>query len=128
MADNKKKKPLPKGSKGRESNGRFKKGEWSGGPGNPYAKQSAELRAALYKAVTPKDIAEIAEKLVLKAKRADVPAVKELFDRLWGKAPQDLNLGGQEDNPIEVSIGGNLTEEEIRRIADAVSAGRGAVK
>jgi len=127
MAGKNKSKPSTNGANGHGTDGKFTKGN-PGGPGNPYAKQSAELRAALYKAVTPKDIEEIAEKLVLKAKRADVPAVKELFDRLWGKAPQDVNLGGQEDNPIEVSIGGNLTEEEIRRIAEAVSAGRGAVK
>ena len=127
MAKGKKAAPLTNGNNGHDEKGRFTKGN-EGGPGNPYAKQAAELKAALYNAVTEQDIEEIAAKLIASAKRANIPAIKELFDRLWGKAPQDVNLGGQEDNPIEVSIGGNLTEEEIRRIAEAVYAGRGAVK
>jgi len=104
MADSKKTKPLPKGSKGRDESGRFKKGEYEGGPGNPYAKQAAELKAALYKAVTPKDIEEIAEKLLAKAKRADIPAIKELFDRLWGKSAQPVNLGDAEGGILDITV------------------------
>ena len=105
MADSKKTKPLVKGTKGRDANGRFKKGEYEGGPGgSPYAKQAAELKAALYKAVTPKDIEEIAEKLLAKAKRADIPAIKELFDRLWGKSAQPVNLGDAEGGILDITV------------------------
>lgn len=121
------KSPSINGANGRGADGKFTKGN-PGGPGNPFAKQAAELRAALYKAVTPEDIEEIATKLVAKAKRAEVPAVKELFDRLWGKAPQAVELSGADGDAIKVDIGGDLSDEEIQRIAEAVSAGRGAVK
>ena len=127
MAESKKAEPSSNGANGHGPDGKFTKGN-PGGPGNPFAKQAAELRAALYEAVTTKDIEEIAAKLVAKAKRAEVPAIKELFDRLWGKAPQAVELSGADGDAIKVDIGGDLTDEEIERIAEAVSAGRGAVK
>ena len=36
------------------------------------------------------EIAPIADKLIEKASKGDVPAIKELFDRAWGKAPQAI--------------------------------------
>jgi hypothetical protein len=36
------------------------------------------------------EIAPIADSLISKAAKGDVPAIKELFDRAWGKAPQAL--------------------------------------
>lgn len=38
--------PIPNGSNGRDSQGRFATGN-SGGPGNPYARQVAALRCTL---------------------------------------------------------------------------------
>jgi hypothetical protein len=40
----------------------------------------------------------VAEALVLKAMGGDVPAIREVADRLDGKVPQGL-IGGEEDDP-----------------------------
>ena len=38
------------------------------------------------------EIEPIAKALITKAKTGDVPAIKELFDRAWGKAPQQTDI------------------------------------
>lgn len=38
------------------------------------------------------EITPIAKALIEKAKTGDVPAIKELFDRAWGKAPQQTDI------------------------------------
>ena len=39
--------------------------------------------------------------LLEKALTGDIPAIKEVFDRIDGKAPQDFNVGGQDGkNPL----------------------------
>ena len=69
---------------GRNARGRFAKGNL-GGPGNPYAKRVADLRAALLESVTEQDIRAVARALVKRAKEGEVPAVRELLDRLLGR-------------------------------------------
>ena len=65
--------------------GRFAQGN-PGGPGNPYAKRVADLRAALLDSVTEQDIRAVARALVKRAKEGEIPAIRELLDRLMGKA------------------------------------------
>jgi len=76
---------------GRTPRGQFAKGN-PGGPGNPYARRTAALRSALLDAVTEADIRAVARALVKRAKDGEVPAVRELLDRLLGRAGdvQDL--------------------------------------
>ena len=82
--------PSPNGPNGRQSNGRFAKGN-PGGPGNPYAQQVAELRSAMLKAISTEDIRRVVEALVAEAKDGNVSAAKELLDRCLGK-PQEADL------------------------------------
>ena len=44
----------------------------------------------------------VAEALVDKALTGDVPAIRELGDRLDGKVMQQLELSGDPDNPVNV--------------------------
>jgi hypothetical protein len=74
---------------GRTARGRFAKGN-HGGPGNPYARRTAALRSALLDAVTEADIRAIAKALVKRARDGEVPAVRELLDRLLGR-PGDVH-------------------------------------
>ena len=69
---------------GRTPRGQFAKGNL-GGPGNPYARRVADLRAALLESVTEQDIRAVARALVKRAKEGEVPAVRELLDRLLGR-------------------------------------------
>ena len=70
---------------GRTARGRFAQGN-PGGPGNPYARRTAALRSALLDAVTEADIRAVARALVKRAKAGEITAIRELLDRLLGKA------------------------------------------
>jgi hypothetical protein len=80
--------PSSNGANG--SGGRFAKGN-SGGPGNPYAKRVAELRAALFEAVTPDDLKAVVASLLAQAKRGEVASIRELLQRVLGP-PESVDL------------------------------------
>lgn len=69
---------------GRTASGQFAKGN-PGGPGNPHGRRVADLRAALLDAVTEADIRAVAKVLVARAKAGEVPAIRELLDRMVGR-------------------------------------------
>jgi hypothetical protein len=73
--------PLPTD---RATDGRFAKGN-PGGPGNPCARQTAALRAALLNGVTERDIQDILHILLLNAKGGHLPTIKFLFAYVIGK-------------------------------------------
>lgn len=78
--------PMPNGENGgRDRHGRFGRGNRAAaGHAAPYAAKVASLRAALLEAVSPEDIQAIAKALIEKARRGDLRAARELFDRLLG--------------------------------------------
>jgi hypothetical protein len=78
-----KKKPKP----GRTADGKFAKGN-SGGPGNPFARQVASFRQALYEAVTREMLKDLATRLWGMALGGNVAAARLLLQYLVGK-PQD---------------------------------------
>ena len=90
----KKHKPLPNGQSDRDSKGQFVRGnKASKGIVKKSDKKSRTLKNALIEAVTEKDIKAIAKKLISKAKKGEVIAIRELFDRLWGRAKQEVEIG-----------------------------------
>jgi hypothetical protein len=72
------------GGNGRDARGRFIKGN-AGGPGNPFARQTARLRQALVAMVSEDDILDIAAMLIVKAKGGDLSAAKLLLSYVVGK-------------------------------------------
>jgi len=50
----------------------------------------AELRAALLDAITPEDVAAIIRALIAQARDGDIPAIRELFDRVFGRPAQSI--------------------------------------
>ncbi len=84
-----------------------KKGGARAGAGRPAGTVSSATlqtqlqREMLVKALEP-HIHAITEALVKKAKKGDVQAAKELFDRAWGKAPQAIT--GAEGGPVEITM------------------------
>src|SRR5437868_14634321 len=83
---------------GRETNGRFAKGN-SGGPGNPFARQVTKLRKVILNRLTEEDLLAITEALLAKAKEGSVGAAKLLLAYALGKpasAPDPDRLDGQE--------------------------------
>ena len=87
--------PSPNGSNGRAAGGRFAAGN-AGGPGNPHAKLVARLRSSLYKAISPADLQDVLQALLTSAKGGDVPAARELLQRLLGP-PEAIDLMGRLD-------------------------------
>jgi hypothetical protein len=69
---------------GRDAAGRFTRGN-AGGPGNPFARQVANLRKALLEAVSAEDILLVARRLVAGAIEGDVTAARLLFSYVLGK-------------------------------------------
>lgn len=64
-------------------NGRFAKGN-PGGPGNPHGRAVAQLRSALFAAVSAEDFKAVIAALVEQARTGDVPSIRELLQRLLG--------------------------------------------
>ena len=84
----------------RDDRGRFLPGN-PGGPGNPHAKRAGEFKAAILEALTPQDVTRIVHKLVELACAGDVPAAKELLNRVLGKgvlAAGTLPVPGSQSN------------------------------
>ena len=86
----KKKEPSTNGDNGKDSLGRFEQGN-KYGMGNPFAKKTAQLRAALLNTVTPDDVAVVIKVLIRLARGGDLVAVKELLDRAVGR-PVEADL------------------------------------
>ncbi len=84
---------------GRDNNGYFAKGNKIGvGNTGRSSEHARELKRALIEAVTEKDIKAILKKMITQAKAGDNYARKELFDRLWGRAIQEVDIG---DNTVK---------------------------
>jgi len=77
--------PTANGDNGRDSNGRFTKGN-SGGPGNPHARRTARIRRLILDSVSDDDIRATLATLVNLARGGDLAAIRELLDRTAGKA------------------------------------------
>ena len=71
----------------RDANGRFAIGN-GGGPGNPFARQTAALHKALLDKVTVEEIGAIADKLLELAKAGNLAAAKLLLQYVIGKPAQ----------------------------------------
>ena len=68
----------------RDANGRFAIGN-DGGPGNPFARQTAALHSAFLQRATPQDMKAIADKLIEQAKGGNVAAAKLVLQYTIGK-------------------------------------------
>lgn len=80
---------------GRDRNGRFARGN-SGGPGNPFARRVAQLRAVMMETVSDDDMRAVVQTLLTLAKSGDVAAIKLLLDRLLGRVGAMEEDGGED--------------------------------
>jgi hypothetical protein len=82
--------PSANGGNGRDQHGRFAKGN-PGGPGNPFARRTAQLRRVLSMAVTEEDIAAVAKRLLEQAKAGDVAAARLLLSYAIGQPTETVD-------------------------------------
>jgi hypothetical protein len=76
-----------------------------GGPGNPYSRQVAELKRALFDAVTYEDIKRLAKALLKQALNGNVNASKLLLSYLLGVPKMEFEFRSvdamlEEENPL----------------------------
>lgn len=76
--------PSPNGGNGRDTSGRFTKGN-PGGPGNPFARRVSQLRSLVVEVLTDEDLRAIVDKMIDDAKNGDKAAVKLLLSYAIGK-------------------------------------------
>lgn len=81
---------------GRDVRGRFMAGR-KGGPGAPFKNKVTKLRAAIMRATSQRRIVKVWMQMVTLAEAGDVQAATFVFDRLFGKSPQPLTLGGTDN-------------------------------
>jgi hypothetical protein len=103
---------LPATSGHRDGGGRFVKG-CPGGPGNPYVRQVARLKNALYQALTEDDIRAVAHRLRDKALAGDVAAARLLLDYALGKP-----LPGALASALDAEEAERLSREELGRYSN----------
>ena len=101
--------PLSNGSNGRGPNGKFLKGN-PGGPGNPAAPRVQHFRNLMVRAVSDEQFLSIFNKLVASAETGDLPATREVLDRLLGKPKSTLEIQqeAQEEAALDRSIAERL--------------------
>ncbi len=103
--------PSPNGANGRDGRGRFLAGN-RGGPGNPHVVQVNQLRSALLRAVSPKDIRAVIRKLIKMATAGNIEAAKLLMERCLGKVEIDQGVGQQQNN-IQINLDIGAEEDRI---------------
>jgi hypothetical protein len=70
-----------------------------------FAAKNAEEARKLLSERLAQEIEPIADVLISQAKKGDIRAIKELFDRAWGKTPQNERLQSAEQiNGMRISF------------------------
>ena len=106
----------PKPEAQRDQRGRFAAGN-RGGPGNPFARQTAALRQALVNAVSEKDIADIAAVLLEKARQGDVAASRLVFAYALGKPAAAANPDTLDQEEMKTLANNHVDYDDMDRIA-----------
>src|SRR3990167_7491239 len=98
-------------------------GRKGGAPiGNDYSLRAHVWRTAILRAIQKRSrvgrlefLEPVADKLLMEARRGQISALRELGDRLDGKAPQAIV--GDRENPLVLKPVGEMTDEELEKVA-----------
>ena len=100
---------------GRDSQGRFMQGN-NCGRGNPHGQRVAQLRTAMYQAVTADDMQAVFTKLVSMAKDGDLTAAKLLLDRCFGTVQASIAITAPEPDCSGMVDYSKIPTDELRRM------------
>jgi hypothetical protein len=112
----------PKPETQRDQRGRFAAGN-RGGPGNPFARQTAALRQALVNAVSEKDIADIAAVLLDKARQGDVAACKLVFAYTLGKPAAAADPDTLDQQEMKTLANNHIAWDDLERVVKLMPVG-----
>jgi hypothetical protein len=113
--------PTPS-AEGREASGRFAPGN-KGGPGNPFARKVAALRAAFLDTITEQDIREMTYLIVFNAKSGSLEWLKFLFQYAVGKPRHAVDpdtLDVQEFRALQEAA---ITADAVEKVCKAAPVG-----
>lgn len=97
----KNKQPSIDGKLGRDNSGQFVKGHRiSIGNKGPTNQKAKELKKLFAECVTPDAMKKICKKCIAQAKNGNKDARKEIFDRLWGKPIQGVEVGMEDETRL----------------------------
>ena len=95
----------------RDEKGHFTKGNKLGGKGAGRPKGAISINDELRKLLNGKDkagkrkvVEAVAYKILQDALGGDTRLMIEMWQQVDGKPAQNVNLGGQEDNPVRIEI------------------------
>jgi len=103
----------------RDHRGRFVRNN-RGGPGNPFARKVAALRAALLASVTDQDIQEVRAALLLEAKKGNVAAARLFLAYTVGKPADTVNPDCLDTEEWQVHQQNVVPPEEIQQTFEKV--------
>ena len=106
---------------GRHGSGRFAAGN-GGGPGNPFARQTAAARKAIADAVTAEQLAAIAAVMVKKALEGDVAAAKLVFAYAAGKPAPAADPDTLDAHELATRRGNVATVADMKALFEACPA------
>ena len=96
----------------RDAKGRFAKGN-PGGPGNPYARQVAELRKELLQRCTPERIGKIADRMMELAEGGNVSAAKLVFQYVLGKPHEAVSPDRLDIDEVQTFRDGSSKKDDL---------------
>ena len=100
---------------GRDGQGRFAAGN-KGGPGNPFARQTAGLRKAALRVVSTEDMEEVFRQLTAKAKSGDVAAIKLLLSYTVGKPEKAVDPDTLDQQEWKLLQQNSIRSEELQAL------------
>jgi hypothetical protein len=109
-------------AEGREASGRFAPGN-KGGPGNPFARKVAALRAAFVEAITEQDVREMTYLIVFNAKSGSLEWLKFLFRYAIGTPQPAVNpdtLDAQEFRALQEAA---VSADAVEKVCKAAPLG-----
>jgi hypothetical protein len=106
---------------GRDGSGRFAAGN-KGGPGNPFARQTAARRKAVADAVSEEQLAAIAGVMVKKALEGDLAAAKLVFAYAAGKPGAAVDPDTLDAHELAVRRGNTASLDDVRALFERCPA------
>jgi hypothetical protein len=108
---------------GRDSQGRFTKGN-AGGPGNPYYRRQAELKRMMLASVTEDDVQSVMQVLVGLARGGDLAAIKLFLEYTVGKPSKEVDPDKEELHEWQLQQQTPRLEQVMEVMANSIETPR----
>ena len=94
------------------------------GAPNVVSRAAARMRQAVYRRLTKEKAEAIADALFAEAAEGNIAAIREVFDRVWGKAIQPVDVTVHEERTLAIIA---MTEAQIAKLQEFNAETRAAL-